>query len=359
MSSLSTYEQLHQRPGSDVFTNWLLSPFRRGPKTSGLLPAATNPLVNALKVPDPAIGVPPNPTQLPLEPSMTGAGTNAVAPISPVSTTAPAAAVQPGVQGAYGGRPGIQTVIYRHQMEGGPAQREYIFNQDGLEIPGAGARMEDRLSYNQQLMDAMQGANSQNSPQFADLASQNNMFQKALSERMGSEAQMAEAGAKQSLADAETQKFSPEVLNKSAMLEAAKLNPALFNEPGYQKGLGLPTTMTGLGVDKATSLKEAYDALAARGIFNITEGTPEHAIVAGKFGNELRGGRPWKLSSSHLDPEILKRFVLPAAPAPAPKSLMAEPIQRIGVPRTARKRPAVFKGPPEPDVRFGNQPLIR
>jgi hypothetical protein len=246
-------------------------------------------------------------------------------------------------------------------MEGGPAQREYIFDDNGLEIPGARSRLEDRLSYNQQLMDAMQaaGGSLQNSPQFSGLAAQNESGWKTLGDQMSAQAQMTDAGARQSLADAEYQKSSPEFLNKSVLLEAAKNNPALFNEPGYQQGLGLPKTMADLGVDKAASLKEGVNALMAHGIPSVEVGDPYHAMLASKFGNELQGARPWWKSSSYLDPEALKRFILPAAATAAPEPAIAAPIQRIGIPRTARKRPAVFKGIPEPDVRFGNQPLIR
>ncbi len=320
-----------------------------------------NPLAGALMSPTPTLQLPPLSQMNAPEPALTGSGTSMATPVAPAAyAPAPTAAAQPGVQVADKGRPGIRTTIYRHNMEGGPAQREYIFDESGLEIPGARARLEDRLAYNQQLMDAMQqaGGSLQNSPQFAGLAAQNESGWKTLGDQMSAQAQMTDAGARQSLAEAEYQKSSPDFLNKSVLLEAAKNNPALFNEPGYQQGLGLPKTMADLGVDKAASLKEGVNALQAHGIPSVQVGDPYHAMLASKFGNELQGARPWWKSSSYLDPAAMKRFVLPAAAA-APEPAMAAPIQRIGIPRTAHKRPAVFRGLTEPPVRFGNQDLIR
>ncbi len=369
MSSLSTYEQLHQRPGSDVFTNWLLSPFRRGPKTSGLLPAATNPLANALTVPDPAAGVPPNPVQLPqlgqanpAESSMTGAGVNAVSPV-----TETAAQVQPGVQAPTYGRPGIQTTIYRHQMEGGPAQREYIFDDNGLEIPGAAARLEDRMAYNQQLMDAMRqaGGDVLNSPQLAALMGENTLGQKTLSERIASEAEKTKGEAALTHANWEQ---SPQYFRQQAL--GSRIASGQATPPELiESGLGTTDeALAGHYKTGATSnILDAMASLKAQGITGVKPGDPGYRALSfshpAALQNLMASKNPyaWRGNPANLA-DTLKFFSQPGAtpeqvlsPAVATGTSAAAP--NPGVLRKAEipKKVGFYRGQPLDRVTVGGQ----
>lgn len=245
--------------------------------------------------------------------------------------------VQPGVSTAPVGRPGIQTTIYRHE----PGTRHFIFDDNGLEIPGAGARLEGRLNYNQQLMDAIQqaGGTLENSPQFAGLAAQNASGWNALNTQ-------TEAGAHQMAAQAELQKGSPENMAMAALMKSLDSDPTLLQEPTFRAKVGIPRTMDDMGLGNAPDLKRAIPAMKAVGIQGMTEGSPEHLSLMAKHSPEvqalLSGSRFHNFGWGDITPAEYRAFVHPSEPVANPGVAAPKVITpNVGVNRVVRRRDAM------------------
>ncbi len=223
-------------------------------------------------------------------------------PYYPISTEGvDAFAPKPGVPVPPRTRPGIQTTIYRHNMEGGPAQRQFIFDQSGMEIPGAAARLEDRLAYNQQLMDAMRagGGDLTNSQQFRDYAAENEVGQKALTGRMGAEAQMTQAQADQSRADVDRQNLAWQQSPESEARQLRLGAPALDIQ---KKTLENSLLTNQAQLEAAQADKKRSEAMAAAEAFKTgSEGIKAHYQDPGVMASDPLGALRANVSGVPLE----------------------------------------------------------
>lgn len=196
----------------------------------------------------------------------------------------------PGVPAAPRKRPGIQTTIYRAE----PGTRDFVFGE-GLDAPGASAKLQDRLSYNQQLMDAMQasGGSQMNSPQFAALAAQNDSGWKALNDQMSAQAAQSSAGTQ-----AQTQSWqeSPESFRRQVL--AHQIQAGTASQEAIEGAGGSPNASVAAseaGLDQATSLDDAAGRLGVQGKLPLGSGSPLRRALSVKYGPELaarQAGQP-------------------------------------------------------------------
>lgn len=306
----------------------------------------------------------------------------------------------PGVPVLPRKRPGIQTTVYRTD----PGTREFVFGE-GLDAPGAGMKLQDRLDYNQQMMDAIQGAggNFQNSPQLASMASQNESGWKALNEQMGAQAQMAGAHAQESMAGAHQAEVdaltNPQVVKNKLLVELAGKGMATQSDLA-NVGVGVNPQALGaeMGLDKATGLSDAIAKLSVQGKLPLATGSPLHQALATQYGPELaarQAGQPahWyehTLGTPGLNVGDALQLGLPAAirwasgapswkqqgeqqvagllgqapaarPAQSLPPTMARPTPGIRVPEKTARKPgvSVYTGSPRVEVRNDSLDRIR